>query len=78
MGLNLRRANVVLGGGVTYSKVGVVVSEGVVRLWDSSGNVLASGIVASVTRVGLREHLVTLDTGEAWAISEVRGCGCGE
>jgi hypothetical protein len=77
MGLNLRRAAVDLGDGTTYAKVAIVISGGVARLWDASGNLLAEGEVATHEQTGPGEHVVTMTDGRVWSARKVSGCGCG-
>lgn len=77
MGLNLRRAEVSLGDGTTYPKVAIVISGGVARLWDASGNLLESGEVATHEQSGPGQHVVTMTDGSVWSARKLSGCGCG-
>lgn len=62
---------------VEYVKVRFVARDGVARLFDANGTVLAQGHFAGLTSSG-KSAVVDFDDGSSWSVTKrARDCGCG-
>lgn len=77
--LRWTRAEVVIDDVPTWVKARLVLAEGVVRVFERTGDQLAEGTVVEGTRVSARELRLTVQRGdvtEQWVATQA-GCGCG-
>jgi len=62
------------GAGIAYDRVRLQIADGFFRLFDTSGEVLVSGIVETWTQEG--KTITAMVEGVEWIMTR-KGCGCG-